>query len=819
MLVMFKDTPPQNLIHHLEWHLLLGVHRVLYVDTSCNDDAYYALQPYIDLGYVSYFDKLRCKDVVEFGEQLPLAARGASAIAMAILYAHPELHPPRGSLVIPLDDDEYLRLGTSPKVNAQTLSDTMRMHDINATTIKWLLFGTSGHICQPAGPIIQSFVHRAKVNWAPNSDGSSPLVPRLARGKVIFRFQQDCRLSCATHSCKYVVLNEDNKIRHTDGDECSTINSEKGCVSSHHVTIAHYSVQSQQHWAFKQARGRTSGNQTAKPYVPYSDQDDILEEVHDASMQHLLEGRIVARRTGPMGECLRSLFSNATIDTHGMSTKLPLRGGQERRTRRQEWRNAQLDTTPAVALGAAAALGDFVAHPLSSTRMPQPTKCIPLPLVNPPSEVHPLIFFHMRKSGGSELRDMLANSAEQLGITHFIPCYENHNHSWIGQQFRPYRLRHTQSCHMYSLDLLLGRARSNNSTASNTPAIYAGHFPFHQSENIGAYGWLQKYGVEQTASNDFTCIMLVREPVDRFASCYRERLSRGLNGMSLDNMTEDELSELSTRTDGTHTCVNELVRWVAPVQGRGEEPMSSPGLILTDDELEETKRRMDKCVVANLVGNCSETMEVLIHWFPWLLSASRARNPCNLGSSGTQLHATQSTQEQLKPSLPLQVRRAIAKQNLQDVELYQYAMSRFECLVARARGLSTTCDSLETCRASEEPAATSDAAPGTSRTYGELSSMPLAGPALLPASCKVGRQTSMVRIAVGFYGVARGHTEEVLRGFNANLRQPLQRVSNGSLDIFVHMLLPSFFDNHRTGETQIPTSFNKELLDGLNPCR
>merc|ERR1712232_156947 len=100
-----------------------------------------------------------------------------------------------------------------PKVNVQTLAGTMRMRGINATTIKWLLFGTSGHTCQPTGPIVQSLVQRAKKDWS--SDGSSPLVPRLARGKVVFRFQQDCRLSCSTHSCKYVVL-KGKKIAYTN---------------------------------------------------------------------------------------------------------------------------------------------------------------------------------------------------------------------------------------------------------------------------------------------------------------------------------------------------------------------------------------------------------------------------------------------------------------------------------------------------------------------------------------------------------------------------------------------------------------------------
>ena len=42
----------------------------------------------------------------------------------------------------------------------------------------------------------------------------------------------------------------------------------------------------------------------------------------------------------------------------------------------------------------------------------------------PPSNQRPLVFFHLRKSGGSQMRDALRDATRSLNLSSFIPCYD-----------------------------------------------------------------------------------------------------------------------------------------------------------------------------------------------------------------------------------------------------------------------------------------------------------------------------------------------------------------------------------------------------------
>ena len=41
----------------------------------------------------------------------------------------------------------------------------------------------------------------------------------------------------------------------------------------------------------------------------------------------------------------------------------------------------------------------------------------------PPSHQRPLVFFHLRKSGGSQVRDALRDASRAHNLSSFIPCY------------------------------------------------------------------------------------------------------------------------------------------------------------------------------------------------------------------------------------------------------------------------------------------------------------------------------------------------------------------------------------------------------------
>ena len=42
----------------------------------------------------------------------------------------------------------------------------------------------------------------------------------------------------------------------------------------------------------------------------------------------------------------------------------------------------------------------------------------------PPSNQRPLVFFHLRKSGGSQMRDALRDATRAHNLSSFIPCYD-----------------------------------------------------------------------------------------------------------------------------------------------------------------------------------------------------------------------------------------------------------------------------------------------------------------------------------------------------------------------------------------------------------
>ena len=113
MVVVYKDIGAPELIRHLEYHLLLGVDHAVYIDNSCDNATARrdALEPYIASGVVRVFDKLVCKSMTHFANQMPTRQhRGSSAIGVAIIHGEKWMQPPRGTLVIPIDDDEYMML-------------------------------------------------------------------------------------------------------------------------------------------------------------------------------------------------------------------------------------------------------------------------------------------------------------------------------------------------------------------------------------------------------------------------------------------------------------------------------------------------------------------------------------------------------------------------------------------------------------------------------------------------------------------------------------------------------------------------------------
>jgi hypothetical protein len=298
---------------------------------------------------------------------------------------------------------------------------------------------------------------------------------------------------------------------------------------------------------------------------------------------------------------------------------------------------------------------------------PEDPNCpaLPLPVDQMPTPAVPLIFFHLRDVNGTKLREVLVNAGQALKLSYYIPCFAGQPGSWLEllSSDKPSGVR--RRCNTYSIDGLLERPQepSTSTFMQAAPSLYAGHLPYHVSTQFGAALGGGRTP-QQRPSGQFSCILAVREPVARFQSCYEERLSAGMGGRAFDNLSSPELIDVFKRTDGFHSCSNEITRWIAPTAAWGEERLSESGVTLSASELAETQRRMNRCVVVNMDEDCDGSVQVLRYWFPWL---AREIDHASFCGKRTGRH---TTPKRATSAMAQRQWHVIAKHNLQDVELY-----------------------------------------------------------------------------------------------------------------------------------------------------
>jgi len=278
--------------------------------------------------------------------------------------------------------------------------------------------------------------------------------------------------------------------------------------------------------------------------------------------------------------------------------------------------------------------------------------------LTPPSTQHKFIFFELRESGGSAIRQSVAQGASNLKEDFFVPCQEKVKGNVI-----PPSTDHAVSCNNYNWDWTIG-------LHSNSIAAFAGHFYWHDLGQLsGAF-----LSVRDHLSGDFpssfrysevepaySCLVVVRDPLSRFESCYNERLSEAFDHRSIADLRPFELDDALTNfTDGLHGCNNEIARFLSP-NGWGDQKVNDGDL--SEDLILETKRRLSSCVIGNVVADCKSTERVIQRSFPWIpfQCDQNNGNPSDIE----------------KKEMPAWAYRAILKKNALDVELYNHAMEVF----------------------------------------------------------------------------------------------------------------------------------------------
>jgi len=339
---------------------------------------------------------------------------------------------------------------------------------------------------------------------------------------------------------------------------------------------------------------------------------------------------------------------------------------------------------------------------------------------NEPSTENRFIFFHYRKTGGSTLRISIANEISQTykgEMKMLVPCNEKIAGNTMlsvtkAQHYFSYRdkpmltgseeteiktfkklfksaemtlnmdngkpgskssnatqvkkikvigIKHLISCRTYSF-----KPPGLTQELLNQVAVFAGHFRWTNIRHLKTP--LQPEGPK------ISCLVLVREPMSRFRSCYHERLQReGFGGRDLGALNQSDLhAAIHTRFSTTSVdgmCANEISRWMAPYDGSDAVPNSG---LLSEEALGITKSRLAQCVVVNIIDNCEEAELIIKHWFPWLNNV-----PQMCVNSG---HQTSSEMKESEVVLTEEASDMLTAAHEQEQELYDFAMARVAML-------------------------------------------------------------------------------------------------------------------------------------------
>ncbi len=306
---LVKDTVPADLVRLIEYHLLLGVDAAIIFDHSCPDEndpdtLEAALAPYAELGIVVFRKEYRCIEAIDIiPEKYPI---GGSGIAVQLMVKTPELHPKNGTLILAIDDDEYIVMG-DPQTTLLDLRHELIHAEDPSIAMKWHMFGSSSHTCQPSGSVVRNFVHRAKTEAEMTESEKQEAMAEATEFHLNPPF--------GNHSQKFAVIWQGpEKTALCDTHNCgrappvnpNSNNTAGPSPPSNFAYVAHYAYQSEQHWDAKKSRGRTTKGargESREGAVPTR-----YSEVFDDSVRVAHEERIDNVSLPELRTCLKNVF-------------------------------------------------------------------------------------------------------------------------------------------------------------------------------------------------------------------------------------------------------------------------------------------------------------------------------------------------------------------------------------------------------------------------------------------------------------------------------------------------------------------------------
>mmetsp|Transcript_10875 Transcript_10875/g.16784 ORF Transcript_10875/g.16784 Transcript_10875/m.16784 type:complete len:414 (+) Transcript_10875:101-1342(+) len=234
-----------------------------------------------------------------------------------------------------------------------------------------------------------------------------------------------------------------------------------------------------------------------------------------------------------------------------------------------------------------------------------------------PMKWRPFVYFHARKSGGSNVRGIMYQMAQRANITDnnlWLPCYGD------------------RGCVPFSLPNPVQNA-----------LIYGSHLNFMHVTNIMREVQERKNLLQETATLSlengenvtylkledsyplFDCVTTIRPTVKRVLSCwnYRFNAPKGLRGVPLlprsNALEPEDFANLLPKTYDEYGggCNNEMAR----IFGSSVDEthintlsLSDPGFV---QELDNIASRISKCFILR-IDRCEDSNKIIEHFIPWM---------------------------------------------------------------------------------------------------------------------------------------------------------------------------------------------------------
>lgn len=286
---------------------------------------------------------------------------------------------------------------------------------------------------------------------------------------------------------------------------------------------------------------------------------------------------------------------------------------------------------------------------------------LPLPTTN-----RPFVFFHLRKGGGSSLRQIIHKASVEHKLASWIPCFTGR---CIPFSIPPSRDRNAiYASHInYAHTTQLIRELQEKLPAATTQTIA-------DQKGMPRSVTFVSLDTEETLRRSFgTCLANIRPTVDRVKSCWNYRMVQDTPKewrLPLANtMAAEEWDILLPNAMDRYGngCNNEIARIFGNTQDEKAVNRLSPqtdGIHFWND-LERVFSRMTKCVMVR-VDRCEDSNIILKHYLPWM-KADLCETKQNTGTITSK-----------KQDLAKDVQEIILKHNQFDDLAFQFGTSLFE---------------------------------------------------------------------------------------------------------------------------------------------